>query len=175
MLTIAGKLFITMASYEHHVVSNHRQINSLCNSLFRLTANSHYWSIVSGIQRWPVDSPHIGPIVRKEFPGYDEIMDSALSMVLVQDYSISSALAMEILQSCTKASKTLRHVSSRALFYNQGGPFILSGTDIVNKCWKTICFRFIFIANVIHQSLLPQKSSQIKHEKIAYNLTDDTL
>ena len=35
-----------------------------------------YWSFVRGIHRWPVDSPHIGPVTQKPFSFDDVIMVS---------------------------------------------------------------------------------------------------
>ena len=32
-----------------------------------------YWPFVRGIQRWPMDSPHKGPVMRKAFSWYDVI------------------------------------------------------------------------------------------------------
>ena len=38
----------------------------LCKSLSRLKNKTlHYWSLCVGIHRWPVDSPHKGPVMRK--------------------------------------------------------------------------------------------------------------
>ena len=59
-----------MTSLELHVVSNHRSFNYLFNSLCGTTSNKHhslhYWSFVRGIHRWPVNSPHKGPVTRKK-------------------------------------------------------------------------------------------------------------
>ena len=35
----------------------------------------YYWPFVRRIYRWPVDSPHKGPVMRKAFPCHDVIMD----------------------------------------------------------------------------------------------------
>ena len=37
------------------------------------TTRPHYWPYVRGIHRWPVDSPHNGPVVRKAFPCHGAI------------------------------------------------------------------------------------------------------
>ena len=34
----------------------------------------HHWPFVRRINRWPVDSPHKGPVMRNEFPCHDVIM-----------------------------------------------------------------------------------------------------
>ena len=46
----------------------------------------HYWSFVKTIRRWPVDSPHKGPMMRKACPCRDVIMASLAlgSMWLLQ-------------------------------------------------------------------------------------------
>ena len=36
--------------------------------------NSRHWSFVKGIHRWPVDSPHKGPVTQKAVPFHDIIM-----------------------------------------------------------------------------------------------------
>ena len=76
------------------------------------------------IHRWPVNSPYKGPVTRKMFPFDHVIMHKrrgcwywgfmclrilyshciAYFNGLVQDSSNSSVLALELLQSCTKAS-----------------------------------------------------------------------
>ena len=40
-----------------------------------------YWPFVMGIHRWPVDSPHKGPVMWKVFPLCDIIMCDGLSSV----------------------------------------------------------------------------------------------
>ena len=55
-----------------------RRINSPVTWTFvqqRVQANNkgHYWPLCEGIHRWPVDSPHKGPVMRKAFPCYDVI------------------------------------------------------------------------------------------------------
>ena len=62
-------------------------------------------AFVMGIQWWPVNSPHKGPVTRKLFPFDDVIMTRRSDDYidgLVQDCSNSSALAMGSLQFCTK-------------------------------------------------------------------------
>ena len=51
----------------------HQQLDGLFNSLFRLTSKKHQRSPLlvlcgKGIHRWPVDSPHKGPVMQKTFP-----------------------------------------------------------------------------------------------------------
>ena len=59
---------ITMTSHESHVVSTHRLSDCLFNSSSRPTSkkhqSTHYWPFVIGICRWPVNSPHKGPVTR---------------------------------------------------------------------------------------------------------------
>ena len=53
----------------HHCVSNHRQLECLFNSVFRLSLNIRITGpFIRGIRRWSVDSPHKGPVkCRKRF------------------------------------------------------------------------------------------------------------
>ena len=84
---------ITMMSHEHYVVSNHRSHNCLFNSLWGPTSKKHqsphYWPFVRGIQQWPVNVSHKGPIARKKIPFDDVIMNLLES---VQGYLIKSIL-----------------------------------------------------------------------------------
>ena len=59
---------ITMTSHECYVVSNHRSFNCLFNSLCAPTSNKNIKVriFVRGIHRWPVNSPHEGPVMRKK-------------------------------------------------------------------------------------------------------------
>ena len=70
---------ITMTIHERHVILNHRSFNCLFNSLWWPTSKKHqwphYWPFVRGFHRWPVNSPHKGPVTRKEHPFDDVIID----------------------------------------------------------------------------------------------------
>ena len=59
-----------MTPHELHLVWNHRSFDCLCNSLCGLTSKKHqspyYWPFVRGIHRWPVNSPHKGPVTRRK-------------------------------------------------------------------------------------------------------------
>ena len=63
---------ITVMSHERHRISNHRSLECLCNSFFGLTSKTNQRSallpFVKEIHRWPVDSPHKGPVMRKAYP-----------------------------------------------------------------------------------------------------------
>ena len=69
---------ITVTSNERHVVSNHQSFYCLFDSLCGPTPKKHqsprYWPFVSGIHRWPVNSPHKGPVPREKLPFDDVIM-----------------------------------------------------------------------------------------------------
>ena len=60
-------------------VSNHQHQDCLLNRLFRRrskkTSKLRVTGFVLGIHRWPVNSPHKGPVTRKMFPFNDVIMD----------------------------------------------------------------------------------------------------
>ena len=58
-----------------HDASNHRQLAGVLKTLFSATIQAlHYRPFVSGFHRWPVESPHKGPVMRKVFPCHDIIM-----------------------------------------------------------------------------------------------------
>ena len=66
---------------EHNGVSNHRRLECLLNRLSDADQRKHQSSaslaFVRGIHRWPVDSPHKGPMTPKMFPLDDVIMNVA--------------------------------------------------------------------------------------------------
>ena len=63
---------------EFDSVSNHRRLHCLLNRLFmrRFNKNISFESLahVRGLHRWPVNSPHEGPITQKMFPFDDVVM-----------------------------------------------------------------------------------------------------
>ena len=63
---------------ESHGISNHRPLNRLFNGLFRLTKERTSMLHITG-PRWPLDSPHKGPVMWKVFPCRDVIMDIVLT------------------------------------------------------------------------------------------------
>ena len=62
---------------ERDGVSNHQSCDCLLNRLFRRRSKKHKSSaslaFVRGIHRWPVNSPHKGPVTRKRFP-FDDVI-----------------------------------------------------------------------------------------------------
>ena len=70
---------ITVTSYGRDGVSNYQPHDCLLNRLFRRrstkTLSSASLAFVRGIHRWPVNSPHNGPVTRKMFPFDDVIMN----------------------------------------------------------------------------------------------------
>ena len=69
---------------DHDGVSNHQPHDCLLNHLSRHRWKKHQSSaslaFVRGIHRWPVNSPHKGPVTRKMGPFDDVIMIEALSL-----------------------------------------------------------------------------------------------
>ena len=64
---------------ERDGVPKHQPYDSLLNRLFRRKQKKKHQSseslaFVMGIHRWPVNSPHKGPVTRKMFPFDDVIM-----------------------------------------------------------------------------------------------------
>ena len=72
---------------EHDAVSNHQPHD--CYSIFYSSADQRkhqrYTSLafVWGIHRWPVNSPHKGPVTRKMFP-FDDVIMRTFEMQLLQ-------------------------------------------------------------------------------------------
>ena len=64
--------------YSDIIISNHQLHDCLLNRLFRRRSKKHQSSallaFVRGIHRWPVNSPHKGPVTLKLFPFDDIIM-----------------------------------------------------------------------------------------------------
>ena len=61
---------------ERDGLSNHRCLECIFNRLFRYSSAS--LAFVRGIHRWPVDSPHKGPVTRKMLPFDDVIIGRRL-------------------------------------------------------------------------------------------------
>ena len=65
---------------ERDGVLNHRHLDCLLNRLFgrisRKTSKLRVTGFVRGIHRWPVNSPHKGPVTREIFPFDDLIMQN---------------------------------------------------------------------------------------------------
>ena len=83
---------------EHTCVSNNRRLDCLLSRLFwrrsKKISNSASLAFVKGIYRWPVNSPHKGPVMRKMFPfDYVIMLEGAALVVmtrtsqLLQDHS----------------------------------------------------------------------------------------
>ena len=76
--TSANQLALQLRHNERDGVSNHQPHECLVNRLFRRRSAKHRSSaslaFVRGIHRWPVNSPHKGPVTRKMFPFDDVIM-----------------------------------------------------------------------------------------------------
>ena len=81
-----------MTSHECHVVSNHLSFcclfNSLCGPTSKKYQCPHYWPFVSGIHRWPVNSPHKGPETWIKLPFGGIIMIIKLHNMFPSVYSL---------------------------------------------------------------------------------------
>ena len=65
-----------------HDVSNHRRLDCFLNRLFRRRLKKPAsLAVVKGVHRWPVDSPHKGPLSWEMFPFDDVIMISRGGML----------------------------------------------------------------------------------------------
>ena len=81
---------ITMTSHEPHAVPNHRSFNCLLNSPCGPTSkrhqSPHYWPFVRGMHRWPDNSPHKGPVMRKKL-SFDDVIMSATKLCTFGTFS----------------------------------------------------------------------------------------
>ena len=66
-------------------------MDCLLSRLFRRTSKESTLAFVRGIPRWPVDSPHKGPITRKMLPFDDVIM---ISFILRRPQHLSAVLGL---------------------------------------------------------------------------------
>ena len=95
--TLLSGLFVTLQCHrlllhwrhnEPDGVSNQQPHDCLLNSLFRRrskkTSKFRATGLCAGIHRWPVNSPHKGPVTRKMFPFDDVIMGRAHVFTLSQ-------------------------------------------------------------------------------------------
>ena len=78
---------------ERDGLSNHRRRGCLLNRLFRRrsqkTSKLRVTGLCEGIQRWPVNSPHKGPVTRKMVPFDDAIMECCILGALVQVWRVA--------------------------------------------------------------------------------------
>ena len=107
---------------ERESVSNHQPHSCLLIRLWRRSSKKHQSSaslaFVRGIHRWPVNSPHKGPVTREMFPFDDVIMywrsphiplSSCLFPVHFADKTLDSmdlSRAMHVIVNRPNASKT---------------------------------------------------------------------
>ena len=86
MPTVSGRIsriphpyphIVTMTSLEHYRVWNHWQLDCLfkefCSIWQQRKYQEYFWSFVSGIHRWTVDSPNKGPVMLKAF-AFDNVL-----------------------------------------------------------------------------------------------------
>ena len=68
--------YITVMSHEHHEtqITGKMTVSNVCLvSHIKKNERSHYWPFVTIIYRWPLKSPHKGPVTRKPFP-FDDVI-----------------------------------------------------------------------------------------------------
>ena len=121
-----------MSHNERDGVSNHQPHHCLLNGLFRYRSkktSTRHWPLW-GIHRWPVNSPHKGPVTRKMFPFDDVIMLGITSVKLCPQYSL-----MQL--SCVAASDWWRGIWQRDPFYLS---FLLSKST-TNMIWFHILWK----------------------------------
>ena len=88
-----GKIF-EVSQWRHNErdgVSSHRWIDSLLNRLFRRKSKKASKLRVIGLwNRWPLDSPHQGPVTRKMFPFDDVIVVKQYGLCIQFGYYLPS-------------------------------------------------------------------------------------
>ena len=110
-------------------VSNHQPLDCLFNRLFRCRSRKHQSSAslayVRGIHRWPVNSPHKGPVTREMFP-----IDGAIMFIW---YRV-------VVDNCTVTSHE-RHIVSNHdhLCYLLNSLFKLTTTKTSKVCCMAFC------------------------------------
>ena len=84
---IRGKVSLRWCHNELYGVLNHLRLDCLLNRLFRhrskKTSKLRITGFVKGIHRWPVNSPHKGPVTRKMSP-FDDVMKLCLWLIKVK-------------------------------------------------------------------------------------------
>ena len=77
---------------KHHGALNHQQLDCLFNRSLMVTSKKHqspcYWPSVSGIHRWPMDSPDKGPVTSKAFQ-WCHILCEFVDIVCAQPFEAS--------------------------------------------------------------------------------------
>ena len=111
---------------ERHGVSNHRRPDDcLPNRLFRRRSKKYQSSaslaFMRGIYRWPVDSPHKGPVTRKMFPFNDVIM--TLPRGAVVELTVTPPWGV---------------VKSTWVTINPLSPINSPPSHYLNQCWLTV-------------------------------------
>ena len=86
------------------ITVNSTDCSTACSGYKANTEPSHYRPLVRGIHRWPVDSPHKGPVIWKAFPCHDVIILYAIYAV---PYNQTLSLQHENL---SKHDRDLYHV-----------------------------------------------------------------
>ena len=111
---------------EHDGVSNQQPHDSLLNSLFISRSKLRITGLCVGIHRWPVNSPHKGPVTRKMFP-FD-------CVIMIQCFIHCCLLQLEetILQRfqslaheqfvLSSSSQTINHIFSSSFLIKQLSP-----------------------------------------------------
>ena len=82
---------------KHDGISSHQRLDYLLNHLFRdwskKTSNFRSLAFVPGIDQWPVNTPHKGPVTQKMFPFVDVIMT-----ILCSEWQLATSISELSLQ-----------------------------------------------------------------------------
>ena len=90
-LALMGELWVPFWALGSHGVSNRLVTQPFVQVDINETSIPHYWFYVRGIHRWPVDSPHKGPVMRNSFPchdvtGFGENWSTGVHFIQIHDF-----------------------------------------------------------------------------------------
>ena len=137
MTHYVNEAIISILQWRHNErdgVSNHQPHDCLPNGLFKRrskkTSKLRVTVFVRGIHRWPVNSPHKGPVTRKMFPFDDVIMTNyGFSFVRRQANTWTNA-DISLIGPLEQTSVNFRRNSSRKHFQMLA---ILFGSKYINS------------------------------------------
>ena len=122
-----------MVLHVHYIISNHWQLESFFNGLFKLTTKNtkalHCWPFVRGIHQWLVDSPHKRPVMQKKvsMSWCQHFRDMQLACAIFGPTTLGSCIPSWAGQKC----------SSPWMIYKD---FKYTVSALLSGCLKTNCY-----------------------------------
>ena len=111
-------------------------------------------AFVRGIHRWPVDSPHKGPVTRKMFPFDDVVMQIGIRESTITAPVINNLVGFNIRQkiySITHETATLQRPKDIGYFVIRKGLFVHGGF-ILRQPHRTMVYFSLLFAHIIMMS-----------------------